>query len=311
MRTPLLLGALALVSTACVLGPTPRIVRNVAEGEYCAAQNELVRASPQQESAPAPRAVERGYPARSLDTARAIGGLDDVERLAEARTRGASDDEIRQLRGQLIDTIALATLALSSTVAHIACEEGRAEQIANTLRDSERVQTRNLTAYSLFVTAAAAIGGGLLAIAHKNDPTPGAVVGIAGGIAGGTFGVATLAVHRSTPYLHRRNIVGQIWYGGAHPDFPDLVWAYVTRRVFTSSGRHSIREMLIREWQAAGRIGDDPAHPSAERVALYFGEGGTYDADALDDRADMLSDVRESVDLMSHDLQHLASESQR
>ena len=35
---------------------------------------------------------------------------------------------------------------------------------------------------------------------------PGGV--IAGGVAGGTFGVATLGVHRSTSYLHRRNIVG-------------------------------------------------------------------------------------------------------
>jgi len=234
-----------------------------------------------------------------------------VERLAEARTRGASEEEIRQLRGKLVDTIGLATLDLSSTLAHIACEEGRAGQIATILRDAERVQTHNLTAYSLFLSAAAAVGGGLLAVTHKNDPTPAAVVGIAGGVAGGTFGVATLAVHRSTLYLHRRNIVGQIWYGGAHPDFPDPVWAYVTRREFTSSGRHSIREMLIREWQAAGRLGVDPTHPSAERVALYFGEGGTYDVDALDDRANMLSEVRESVALMSHDLQHLASEAQR
>jgi hypothetical protein len=52
----------------------------------------------------------------------------------------------------------------------------------------------------------------------------------------------------------------------------------------------------------------DPERPSDDRVALYFGEGGTYDADGLDDRAEMLSDVREAVSLMNHDLRLLAAE---
>jgi len=36
-------------------------------------------------------------------------------------------------------------------------------------------------------------------------------------------------------------------------------------------------------------------------VALYFGEGGSYDANGLDDRANMLSDVREVVSLPQRD----------
>jgi hypothetical protein len=59
---------------------------------------------------------------------------------------------------------------------------------------------------------------------------------------------------------------------------------------------------------ASGVLGNDPAHPSKELVALYFGEGGTYDASGLDARASMLSDVREVVSLMNHGLQHLAME---
>ncbi|HEY8042391.1 MAG TPA: hypothetical protein VIF15_21455 [Polyangiaceae bacterium] len=314
-RVPSLIVALSLLPCACVLGPPPNVARNVAEGEYCASQNALdttpaSHPPPEEASAPARVAVERGYTPRSLDTARAIGAVVQVERLAEARARDAPESEIVDLRGQLNDAIALATLDLSSTVANISCEEGRAGQIATDLRDAERVQTRNLTAYSLAVTAAAAIGGGALAFANRSDPTPAAGVGIAGGVAGGSFGLATLAVHRSTTYLHRRNVAGQIWYGGAHPDFPDLVWAYVTRPEFTGSRHRSIREALVKEWMESGRLGDDPAHPSPERVALYFGQGGTYDADGLDDRADMLSEVREAVDLMNHDLQHLASEAQ-
>jgi len=43
-------------------------------------------------------------------------------------------------------------------------------------------------------------------------------------------------------------------------------------------------------------------------VALYFGEGGTYDAHGLNDHANMLRDVREVVNLMNHGLLHLAAE---
>ena len=46
-------------------------------------------------------------------------------------------------------------------------------------------------------------------------------------------------------------------------------------------------------------------------MALYFGDGGVYDADGLDDRASMLSDVREVVSLMNHGLQHLETEVSR
>ena len=51
-----------------------------------------------------------------------------------------------------------------------------------------------------------------------------------------------------------------------------------------------------------------PRHLSEARIALYFGDGGTYDASGLDDRASMLSDVCEVVSLLNHDLQLLAME---
>jgi hypothetical protein len=69
-----------------------------------------------------------------------------------------------------------------------------------------------------------------------------------------------------------------------------------------------MRDYLVGIWKESGLLGDDSAHPSEERIALYFGEGGTYDASGLEDRANMLSDVREVVSLMNHGLQHLAME---
>lgn len=304
-------ASLALLSLSCVLGPEPRFARHVAEGTYCAAKAALdlppTRRVAEETSVPAHAAITRGYTARSLEIARAIGALEQVERLADAISKNPLDPEIADLRGQVNDTIFLATLDLASTVAHLACEEGRADQIATDLRGAEQTQTRRLTAYSLVLSAAAAVAAGVLAIADK-DPVPGAAVGIGGGVAGGGFGFATLAVHRTTIFRHTGNILGEVWRGNAHTSFPDVVWAYLTRPQFSRTGDRTMRDYLVGIWKESGLLGDDSAHPSEERIALYFGEGGTYDASGLEDRANMLSDVREVVSLMNHGLQHLAME---
>ena len=60
-----------------------------------------------------------------------------------------------------------------------------------------------------------------------------------------------------------------------------------------------IREGLVATWKASGSLGDDPEHPSADRIALYFGTGGIYDADSLESRGEMLIEVRDVIDLMT------------
>jgi hypothetical protein len=305
------IAALALASASCVLGPEPRLARHVALGTYCSSRETFDRRSSrggaEEASAPAIAAAPRGYAPRALDAARAIGALGQVERLAEAHERGATASELADLRGQVNDTITMATLDLASTTADLACEEGRASQVASDLRAAEQAQTRRLAAYSLVLGAGAAVIGGVLAVTDKNQ-VPGGVVGIAGGVAGGTFGFATLAVRRSTTFRHARNILGEVWRGEAHPSVPDVVWGYLTRPQFSRTADRTVRDALIASWKESGTLGDDPEHPAAARVALYFGEGGTYDADGLDDRANMLSDVREVVSLMNYGLEHLANE---
>ncbi|MGO8997586.1 MAG: hypothetical protein ACLQVI_30075 [Polyangiaceae bacterium] len=44
--------------------------------------------------------------------------------------RNAPDDEIADLRGRVYDAISMARLDIASTVAHLACEAGRASEMA-------------------------------------------------------------------------------------------------------------------------------------------------------------------------------------
>jgi hypothetical protein len=299
----------ALLSVSCVLAPAPALPQNVLEGAYCGprlgVQSKAFRTSPEGPNVLAPHALSRGVSPGTLEFARAIGALGEIERLAEAEDRGAPEGEIADVRGHLNDTIAAAAFDLASIIANIHCEEWRAREVASWLHDAELKQVRKLTAASLVLSAAAAIAAGVLALTDK-DNVPAAVVGISGGVLAGTLGFTTLSVHGTMHFFHPRNLLGQVWRGGAHPDFPDTVWAYLTRPELAA--RHTTpREDALTMWKESGRLGDDPMHPAPEAVALFFGEGGTYDANGLFARAGMLGELAQIVDLMSHDLQNLAS----
>ncbi len=107
------------------------------------------------------------------------------------------------------------------------------------------------------------------------------------------------------PDLHSARSVA----GGAYcPPLQPLNSPNAQRRVEAPDLEASpVRDSLVLAWRQSGRLGDDLAHPSSSRAALYFGEGGVYDADGLDDRAHMLSQVSELVNLMTYDLHHLAT----
>jgi hypothetical protein len=283
---------------------------HVLEGAYCGPRLGLEsrpsrRGPPEGPDVRAPHAIARGLSPATLEVARAIGALVALERLEEAEDRGAPEGEIADRRGQLNDIIGAAALDLSSVLANIQCEEWRAREVASWLHDAELKRVRSLTAASLVLSASAAIASGVLAITDRND-VPAASVGIGGGIVAGTLGFTTLSVHATARFLHPRDLLGQVWRGGPHPDFPETVWAYLTRPG-TADPLRTPRDEVVNLWKASGRLGDDPAHPAPERVALFFGEGGVYDANGLFARAGMLGELGQIVRLMSHDLQYLVS----
>jgi hypothetical protein len=297
----------ALFSVGCVLAPEPRIADRVAEGTYCLPVPVVGLPPPdydEESTIPRGAAAARGYSAHSLDVARAIGAYAELERLADATARNAPAAEIEALRARVNNIISVARFDLASMISYVTCEEGRANQIATSLRSVDQQQTTKLTVYSLVFGAAAAVAGGVLAIVDSN-PTPSAVVGIGGGIAGSAAGLATLNVHRTTTFHHARNILADVWTGDEHANFPETVWAYLTRPGLSNTKDLTLRDHLANTWKESQLVGDDPSRPSQEKIALYFGAGGTYDVDGLEDRTSMLREVREIVNLMSHGLKTL------
>jgi hypothetical protein len=303
--------AVALLSTSCLIAPAPVLTRSFTLGDFCGPPNAMessqTRAPVDDEGASAvdeggAGAIPGGLSPRVLEVARAIGAYGELTRLARARAGGAPPAEIESLHDRIVERVRLTRLDLESAVAHIECEEGRALRIAIALRDAEADQVRRLTAYSLVLSALGAVASGTLDLIDKKT-TASSIVTVSSGIIDGTLGLWTLAVHRTARFQHPRNVLGEVWSGEAHPDFPETVWAFMTSPGLGPHG-HSVRDGLVSTWKESDRVGEqvDPA-----RTALLFGRGGVYDADGLEERAGMLAELRDVIDLLNEDLRLLAT----
>jgi hypothetical protein len=89
----------------------------------------------------------------------------------------------------------------------------------------------------------------------------------------------------------------------ARSRYPDWIWRYLDTPLAGAAG--SIRRELVDKWTREGRLPHGDARATARRLSLLCEPLRTahrIDADILDDRADMLADVRERIAGLSIDL---------
>jgi len=119
----------------------------------------------------------------------------------------------------------------------------------------------------------------------------------------GGLGVGSLYVHPRIDFQHPRNLLTDLWTGPpTSSTYPPLVWAYLTRAQFSNEEQQAIREKIVARWRRYRDIASDPVE-----TALLFGAGGSYDAATLRARAAMLDEVKAEVELVSQDIEALAT----
>ena len=82
----------------------------------------------------------------------------------------------------------------------------------------------------------------------------------------------------------------------------------MTRPLPEDPGQYSLRESLIMRWRQDGRLGEACSELEQRRIALFFGDGGSYSIEDLRDRAAMLELLKTDINLMSQDLKRLMEE---
>jgi len=214
-----------------------------------------------------------------------------------------------ELRQKVAERLAVISLEVAGTAAVLDCEEERADQIADYLLDVANTRIKNLTLVSVLLGALGTVVTGALALWNV-DRRIYRSLGILFGLAVAAIGLNALRSGQAdVHYTHRRNPLAELYRQPAHPEaFPAAVWSYLNRPGNRDGESESLRERLLDRWQRSGELG---AKSQAERerlMNLLFGPGGAYRAGELHMRANFFDQLESYVNLMKHDVQHLARE---
>ncbi|WP_157986726.1 hypothetical protein [Chitinophaga alhagiae] len=206
-----------------------------------------------------------------------------------------------ELKQHVAERVDLASLEISATAAELDCEEERADQYKELLREKVSKAERKITVAAIITGAATGLLVGVMNLSNNGNENLSEEIAITGGIAEATLGILSLKIDRNIVFSHGRNHLQDIWFGAdSTNNFPPLIWYYLNLPF--NAGAPSLRESLKAQWLSMDQLS------LKDRGSLYFGEGGKYSADELDDRSAMLDQLEARISLMKKDLQLITKE---
>ncbi|UUC45857.1 hypothetical protein [Flavobacterium cerinum] len=248
---------------------------------------------------------------RSLNVANAIGVLDLMSDYVAVQKKYKKNPTIEnrltqlEMAQKLNQRINNASLEVSAVSSEMDCEEERTSQIADFLKGKEDETESKLTVGAIIIGATGAIASGLLI----DKGNTGDYIGLGTGITEATLGLLILRNKRNIEFYHHRNALRDIWEG--HPVsaiFPPAVWYYLNYSNPNESEKVSFRREIIEKWMNFGQIADEKSKKKTQLLELYFGNGGKYSAQELDNRANMYDQLESQINLMKQDLKALSTE---
>ena len=245
------------------------------------------------------------YPRRNLLTANAVGILPALQKLvALPAATGQVPDLASELallkQRQLIFTqVTLMSSTVASLAAELDCEGERADQMAGYLASLDSTRTQRLNVLSIVIGAVSGIG----TTVSQNRNTQYAF-GVGGGLTAAGLGLLTLDQNsHAEAFSHPRNLLADVW--NENPDskiWPPGIWYMLTSPAFSNKGETSIAHNTRQRWQHYGPLAQPDSDKGRQFSALLFGPGGTYTADQLAVRANMLNELQSSVRLLNQEL---------
>ena len=250
--------------------------------------------------------ITQTFNSNTLNLANAIGiipSLNSYVQLIDKRDSTlAHQIKLLKLKQSIDQRIHNASLVVSAVSSEMDCEEERTSQIANYLNGKKSDLESKLTIGAIVVGASGAIAtGGTI----KNEKLSNGI-GIATGITEATLGLLMLFNKRSIQFYYERNALSEIWYGRKTSKlFPAFIWYYLTFENSLADNSTTIREQIIDKWTTTGQL--DLVNDAQKSIDLYFGSGGKYNADQLENRADMYDQLESHINLLKQELMTLAN----
>lgn len=243
--------------------------------------------------------------AEILDISSLLERMPTAEADAEQKSAGAAL-RLMSLRQEVMQALLLASLEASSASAEVRCEQDRADRLADEMEERRSRRYTRLTLTAVILTALTSVVTGAFTL--SGDAVADGVVAVTGGALGGLFGGLALLDADERPFHHPRNHLKEIWEGPDESEvFPGSIWRFLNRRGADPDAK-SLREQLVKDWRGKGRLGDRNSDDEQKRLALLFGEGGSYGIEELRARTEMLNELGTTIDLFYEELERFAHE---
>lgn len=206
--------------------------------------------------------------------------------------------QILDLKQKIYHKIDNASLAISAVSSELDCEEERISQIANYITEKQSNLESKLTIGAIILGATGSIlSSGII----KDDKTSNAVA-ITTGVGEAAIGLTMLFNKRTIELKHERNILQDIWEGPKTSKlFPSFIWYYLN---YEDENNPSLRNEIIEKWVQFGQIESNPN----KMTDIYFDKSGEYNADKLNNRADMYDQLESQIYLLKQKLMVLSNE---
>ena len=190
----------------------------------------------------------------------------------------------------------MASAEIEGIAAELDCEGERADQLANYLDDINQKRNTMLTGASIILGAAVTVA----AVAVSNDDTQDAI-SVSGGLAAAALGALLLETSGKQIQLDfTRNILSDIWFQPQHSEiYSPFTWYVLNEKSFSNSHTVSLIQSIKKRWIAF----ELNNKTSDKTVALYFKQGGLYNADRLHTRASMLNQLQSTIRSIHQDMQ--------
>lgn len=258
-------------------------------------------------------ALTANFSTKDLNVANAIGALDLLKQYVyktnEVSTNNSLQNQIDLIKIQqnINNKIDLASLEISSVAAELDCEEERINQIASFLKEKEKKVESVLTVSSIILGSLTAIVTGII-VSGKDESNATDYLGVGVGIADAALGITILTHKNKIELQHSRNILREIW--NATPTssvYPPSIWYYMNYYNPNKTGDKSLREQLIDNWKKFDQVSSSKpkSKSKSNSIDIYFGDGGKYTSDELENRANMYDQIESTIKLMKQDLRSL------
>ncbi len=230
--------------------------------------------------------------------ANAMGILPYIQKLITLRqdtsihTKLEAEHTITIIQNRML----MASAEIEGIAAELDCEGERADQLANYLDGINQKRNTVLTGASVILGAVITVA----AVAVSNDDTQDAI-SVSGGLAAAALGALLLDTSGKQIHLDfTRNILSDIWFQPQHSEiYSPFTWYVLNEKSFSNSHTISLIQSIKKRWIAF----ELNNKASDKTVALYFKQGGLYNADRLHTRASMLNQLQSTIRSIHQDMQ--------